>query len=72
MIVHSSQGVKVMEAFILALGDTVTVESHIKMEGRQLFATVAPKKQIIRRLYLCQNKKTHSGLKKKNKSHWHW
>lgn len=43
MIVHSSQGVKVMEAFILALGDTVTVESHIKMEGRQLFATVAPK-----------------------------
>jgi translation initiation factor IF-3 len=43
MIVHSNQGVKVMEEFIQALGDSVTVESHIKMEGRQLFATVAPK-----------------------------
>lgn len=43
MIVHSNQGVKVMEDFIQALGDSVTVESHVKMEGRQLFATVAPK-----------------------------
>jgi translation initiation factor IF-3 len=43
MIVHSDQGVKVMEGFIQSLGDTIVVESPVKMEGRQLFATVAPK-----------------------------
>lgn len=43
MIVHSSQGYKVMEDFIQALGDSIVVESNIKMEGRQLSATVAPK-----------------------------
>ena len=43
MIVHSDQGVKVMEGFIQSLGNTVVVESAVKMEGRQLFATVAPK-----------------------------
>ncbi|MCU0104895.1 translation initiation factor IF-3 [Acholeplasma vituli] len=43
MIVHSDQGIKVMEGFIQSLGDTVVVESAVKMEGRQLFATVAPK-----------------------------
>ncbi|MDY0209957.1 MAG: translation initiation factor IF-3 [Acholeplasma sp.] len=43
MIVHSAQGYKVIEEFIQALGDSVVIESHIKMEGRTLNATVAPK-----------------------------
>ena len=42
MITHADQGFEVVNRFIEMFGDDVIVESKPKMEGRQLFATIAP------------------------------
>ncbi len=42
MIVHADQGFEVVNKFIEKFGDDVIVEAKPKMEGRQLFATIAP------------------------------
>ena len=45
MIVHQDRGVEVVNKFIEALSDCSTVESQVKLEGRSLFAVIAPKKE---------------------------
>ncbi|MFA5720054.1 MAG: translation initiation factor IF-3 [Acholeplasmataceae bacterium] len=42
MITHADQGFEVVNKFIEKFGDDVIVEAKPKMEGRQLFATIAP------------------------------
>ena len=43
MIVHQEIGVEVINKFIESLSDCTTVESPVKLDGRSLFAVVAPK-----------------------------
>lgn len=43
MIVHQDLGKEVIERFVQALADVSTVESPIRLDGRTLFAVVAPK-----------------------------
>ena len=43
MIVHQEIGVEVINKFIESLADCTTVESPVKLDGRSLFAVVAPK-----------------------------
>ena len=43
MIVHQDLGKEVIERFVQALSDVSTVESPIRLDGRTLFAVVAPK-----------------------------
>ncbi len=43
MIVHQEIGVEVINKFIESLADCTTVESAVKLDGRSLFAVVAPK-----------------------------
>ena len=43
MIVHQEIGVEVINKFIESLSDCTTVESQVKLDGRSLFAVVAPK-----------------------------
>ena len=45
MIVHQDIGVKVMEEFASLLADVAQVEVNIKLEGKQLFMTLGPKKE---------------------------
>jgi translation initiation factor IF-3 len=43
MIVHQELGKEVVDRFIEALSDVTTVESPTKLDGKTLFAVVAPK-----------------------------
>jgi translation initiation factor IF-3 len=43
MIVHQDLGKEVVDRFIEALSDVTTVESPTKLDGKTLFAVVAPK-----------------------------
>ena len=43
MIVHQELGKEVIERFVQSLSEVSTVESQIKLEGRTLFAVIAPK-----------------------------
>ena len=43
MIVHQDLGKEVIERFVQALSEVSTVESPIRLDGRTLFAVVAPK-----------------------------
>ena len=43
MIVHQDLGKEVIERFVQSLSEVSTVESQIKLEGRTLFAVIAPK-----------------------------
>lgn len=45
MIVHQELAKEVIQKFVDALAQTATLESDIKLDGKMLFATVAPKKQ---------------------------
>jgi translation initiation factor IF-3 len=45
MIVHQDIGVKVMEEFATLLEDVAQVEANIKLEGKQLFMTLGPKRE---------------------------
>jgi len=42
MVTHSDLGFEVVNRYIEALGDSITVESKPKLEGMQLIAVVAP------------------------------
>jgi len=43
MIVHQELGKEVIDKFIESLADCSTVESPVKLDGRSLFAVIAPK-----------------------------
>lgn len=43
MIVHQDLGVEVVNKFVSSLEDCSTVESPVKLDGRMIFAVVAPK-----------------------------
>ncbi|MBQ9519989.1 MAG: translation initiation factor IF-3 [Acholeplasmatales bacterium] len=43
MIVHQDLGKEVIDRFIESLQDASTVESPVKLDGRSLFAVIAPK-----------------------------
>ena len=43
MIVHQDLGKEVIERFVQSLSEVSTVESQIRLEGRTLFAVIAPK-----------------------------
>ena len=45
MIAHQDIGVKVMEEFAGLLEDVAQIEANIKLEGKQLFMTLGPKKE---------------------------
>lgn len=45
MIVHQELAKEVIQKFVDELAQTSTLESDIKLDGKMLFATVAPKKQ---------------------------
>lgn len=45
MIAHADQGFAVVNKFIERFGDSIIVESKPRMEGRQLFATIAPNRK---------------------------
>ena len=45
MIAHQELGVKVMQDFAHALEDIAQIDSAIKLEGKQLFMTLGPKKE---------------------------
>lgn len=45
MITHSEQGFEVVNSFIAKFGDSVTVETKPKMEGRLIIAVIAPNKK---------------------------
>ena len=45
MIVHQDIGVKVMEEFAALLSDVAQLDANIKLEGKQLFMTLGPKKE---------------------------
>lgn len=42
-MVHTEQGLAVMEKFLAILGDAATVEKAAKLEGRNMFMILAPK-----------------------------
>lgn len=44
MIVHQDLGVKVMQEFADQLADVAQIDSQIRLEGKQLFMTLTPKK----------------------------
>ena len=44
MIVHQDLGVNVINKFVESLEDVSTVESPVRLDGRTLFAVIAPKK----------------------------
>lgn len=44
MIAHQDLGKEVVDRFVESLADVSTIESPIKMDGRTLFAIIAPKK----------------------------
>ena len=44
MIVHQDLGKEVIDKFVESLADVATVESPVKLDGRTLFAVIAPKK----------------------------
>ena len=43
MIVHQELGKEVIERFVQSLSEVSTIESQIRLEGRTLFAVIAPK-----------------------------
>ena len=43
MIVHQDLGKEVIERFVQSLSEVSTIESQIRLEGRTLFAVIAPK-----------------------------
>ncbi len=43
MIVHQDLGKEVIERFVERLAECSTLESPIRLEGRTLFAVIAPK-----------------------------
>ena len=43
MIVHQEIGVEVINKFIESLSDCSTIEAQVKLDGRSLFAVIAPK-----------------------------
>ena len=45
MIMHQDLGIKVMQEFADSLSDVGQIESQIKLEGKQLFMTIVPKKE---------------------------
>jgi translation initiation factor IF-3 len=45
MIVHQDIGIKVMEEFAELLSDVSSIEANIKLEGKQLFMTLGPKRE---------------------------
>ena len=45
MIMHQDLGFKVMQEFADSLADVGQIESQIKLEGKQLFMTIVPKKE---------------------------
>ena len=45
MIVHQEIGVKVMEDFAKLLEDVAQFDANIKLEGKQLFMTLGPKRE---------------------------
>ena len=45
MIAHQELGVKVMQDFAQALEDIAQIDSAVKLEGKQLFMTLGPKKE---------------------------
>ena len=45
MIMHQDLGFKVMQEFADNLADVGQIESQIKLEGKQLFMTIGPKKE---------------------------
>ena len=45
MIAHQDIGVKVMEEFAELLADVAQIEANIKLEGKQLFMTLGPKRE---------------------------
>lgn len=45
MIVHQDLGIKVMQEFADSLADVAQIDSPIKLEGKQLFMTIGPKKE---------------------------
>ena len=45
MIMHQDLGVKVMQEFADNLADVGQIDSQIKLEGKQLFMTIGPKKE---------------------------
>lgn len=44
MIVHQDLGKEVIDKFVESLADVATVEAPVKLDGRTLFAVIAPKK----------------------------
>lgn len=44
MIVHQDLGKEVIDRFVESLADVSTVENPVKLDGRTLFAVIAPKK----------------------------
>lgn len=44
MIAHQDLGIKVMQDFADAIADVAQIDSQIKLEGKQLFMTLAPKR----------------------------
>jgi translation initiation factor IF-3 len=45
MIVHQDIGLKVMQEFAELLSDVAQIEANIKLEGKQLFMTLGPKRE---------------------------
>ena len=45
MIVHQDLGKEVIDKFIESLADASTVEAPVKLDGRSLFAVIAPKNE---------------------------
>lgn len=45
MIMHQDLGFKVMQEFADSLADVGQIDSQIKLEGKQLFMTIGPKKE---------------------------
>lgn len=45
MIVHQDIGLKVMQEFATMLEDVAQIEANIKLEGKQLFMTLGPKRE---------------------------
>lgn len=45
MIQHQELAKEVVQRFVEALADCSSLESEIKLDGKLLFATIAPKKE---------------------------
>ena len=43
MIVHQDLGKEVIERFVQSLSEVSNIESQIRLDGRTLFAVIAPK-----------------------------